>query len=138
MAKVFNFRFPRIVLAGTVFLPEDSRNPMSATVNMDSGSLTLMILFFAFLAISSITWHFSRSRSILEQWAAKNGFKILHREYRTIFRGPFSAFTTRGQTVYYVTIRDQQGVERSGWVRCGGILFGLLVDKADVQWDDRP
>jgi len=86
--------------------------------------------------IGLMAWHFSRSRLVLEQWAAKQGFQILHSEYRNLFRGPFFWTTSRGQTVYYVRVRDRRGIERSGWVRCGGWFFGLMTNKAEVRWED--
>ena len=103
---------------------------------MNDGSTILMILLVAIVAIGSMAWHFSRSRSILEQWAAEQGFEIVHREYRSFRRGPFFWTTSKGQTVYYVTVRDSTGNQRSGWVRCGGWFLGLMADKAEVRWED--
>ena len=51
-------------------------------------------------------WHFSRSNSLLDQWAERNG--------------------------YYVTAEDREGKRRRGWGRCGG----LLSDNVEVRWDD--
>jgi hypothetical protein len=79
-------------------------------------------------------WHFWRSRQLLEHWAARNGFQIIHSEFRWFFKGPFFLLS-RGKTVYRVTVRDHNGRDRSGWVRCGGIWFGLLTDSATVVWD---
>jgi hypothetical protein len=103
---------------------------------MDSGFQSLLFVVFVLLVIGSLTWHFSRSRSVLEQWADENGFEILHSEYRNLVRGPFFWTTSRGQTVYYVRVRDSNGLVRSGWVRCGGWFLGLMSDKAEVRWDD--
>ena len=103
---------------------------------MDSGLQILIFLFVSVAVIGSIAWHLSRSRSVLEYWANENGFQIVHSEYRTLFRGPFFWTTSRGQTIYYVTVRDGRGTERSGWVRCGGWFLGLMTDKAEVRWDD--
>ena len=44
--------------------------------------------------------------------------------------------SSRGQTVYCVTVEDEQGNQRHGWVRCGSWLFGLLSDNVDVRWED--
>jgi hypothetical protein len=40
------------------------------------------------------------------------------------------------QTVYRVTVEDGQGCRRTGWVRGGGWLRGLLSDTTEVHWDD--
>ena len=86
----------------------------------------LVIVLFVAVAICSIVWHFSRSRSLLEQWARDNDYEVISREYRNFFKGPFFWTSTKGQTVYYVTIRDADGNVRSGWLRCGGFWGGLL------------
>jgi len=78
--------------------------------------------------------HRSRSRSVLGGWAAANGFEIVRSDQRYFSRGPFFWTTSKGQTVYYVTVRDAQGGLRSGWVRCGSWWFGLWSDRAEVRW----
>lgn len=103
---------------------------------MDTIFQILALLVFALFVVGVIKWHFSRSHSVLEQWADEHGFEILHSEYRSLIRGPFFWTTSRGQTVYYVTVRDGHGTERSGWVRCGGWFLGLMTDKAEVRWED--
>ena len=98
---------------------------------------TLHAVPFAMTAVvigGLIFWHSFRSRSMLRQWAAEHGFEILRSEYRNIARGPFS-WSSRGQAVYYVTVRDSKGAERSGWVNCGG-LFGRWLEKPEVRWED--
>ena len=96
----------------------------------------LGIVAFVVFAIVMIAWHFSRSRSLLDQWAADNGFRIIESSYRNLVRGPFFWTTSKGQTVYRVTVEDGSGRRRSGWVRCGGWFLGLLSDRVQVRWDD--
>lgn len=79
--------------------------------------------------------HFTRSRELFEKWATENGFTIIHGEYRHLFRGPFSWNCSRGQTVYKVRVRDDNGKEYTGWVKCGGWFFGIITDKVEVIWD---
>jgi hypothetical protein len=94
------------------------------------------ILIAAVLLSAYVAWTLSRSREVLDQWAQTNQFEIIHAEFRNIFQGPFSFRTTQGQSVYYVKIRDRNGYERSGWVRCGGFLTGIFSDKVEVRWED--
>jgi hypothetical protein len=100
---------------------------------MQNGFLIVIVVA---VGIAAFMWHLSRSRSLLEKWAAENGYKILHTEYRNLFRGPFFWTSSKGQTVYYVKIRDREGNVRTGWVRCGGWWLGLLSDKTEVRWED--
>ena len=103
--------------------------------------MDFLLPVFAFAAVAAfvglmIWWHFSRSDSLLQQWAQRNGYRLVRREYRSFFKGPFFWTTSRGQTVYYVTVEDAEGNRRSGWVRCGGWFLGLLSDNVEVRWED--
>ena len=99
------------------------------------GDAALTILIIA-LAIGAVVWHYSRSRSLLEEWASENGYRILSSEHRHLVRGPFFWTTSKGQTVYRVSIEDREGRVRSGWVRCGSWMMGLWSDRVQVKWDD--
>jgi hypothetical protein len=90
----------------------------------------------AVIVVLGLMWHFGRSNSLLQQWAADNEYRILRQEYRTFFKGPFFWSSTKGQTVYYVVVEDSEGNKRRGWVRCGGWWFGLLSNNVEVRWDD--
>jgi hypothetical protein len=96
----------------------------------------LIIAVVAGLALLSIWWTISRSRSILENWAARNGFQIEDAHLCWLWRGPFFWTSSKGQAVYRVIIYDAEGRMRQGWVRCGNFWWGIFVDEADVRWDD--
>jgi hypothetical protein len=96
----------------------------------------LVIVACIAIIILIYIWEFKRSGEILQQWADENDFEIIHREYRTTFRGPFSWTTTKSQTVYFVQVCDRNGRERSGWVRCGSWFWGLSSNTAEVRWED--
>jgi hypothetical protein len=100
------------------------------------GKTLLFFLVFGAVPFALIVWHFSRSRSILEEWVKDNGYEILDSEFRNFFRGPFFWTSGKGQTVYYVKTRDRDGRVRTGWVRCGGFWAGLLSNQAEVRWED--
>jgi hypothetical protein len=94
------------------------------------------------LSIAMLIFHYRRSGSILDKWAAENGYQILESELRPLRRGPFFFTTAKGQEVYRVTVQDAGGAIRRGYVRCGSFFFGMLSDRAEVRWDneapDRP
>jgi hypothetical protein len=96
----------------------------------------LVVLLFTGMAVLLFLWHFTRSDSLLSQWAERNCYTILHQEYRTFFKGPFFWTSGKDQTVYYVVVEDQAGNRRKGWVRCGGFFLGLLSDHVEVRWDE--
>lgn len=96
-------------------------------------------LFFAFaaaaLALGAVYWTHRRGQAILKKWAEEEGVHIVTFE-RVFFSGGFSAFSTsRNQVVYSIVVRDQNGRERKGWVRCGSFWNGVWgSDEAEVKW----
>lgn len=109
---------------------------MVDTIAWSGGGNAAILILIVTAAVCLIAWHYSRSRSLLEQWAGENGYRIVSSEHRHLVRGPFFWTTSKGQTVYRVTIEDTGGRLRSGWVRCGSWLAGLLSDKVQVKWDE--
>jgi hypothetical protein len=95
-----------------------------------------MAALVIFVVIFTLAWRYGRSGALLSKWAAKNGFRIIHEEYRFLRKGPFFWTSAKGQTVYYVVALDSAGNKRRCWVRCGSWWFGLLSDKVEVRWDD--
>jgi hypothetical protein len=83
-----------------------------------------------------VVFHYSRGSSLLEEWAARNGYRVVSRENRLFFKGPFFWTTSKGQEVYYVTLEDEKGDRRNAWVRCGGWVLGMLSNNVEVRWDD--
>ena len=103
---------------------------------MDAAVPGLGFLAVLAFAVAIIFWQFSRSRQILEHWARDNNYSIVSSQFRWFCKGPFFWTSSKGQTVYYVTVETADGQARNGWVRCGGWFWGLLADSADVQWDE--
>src|SRR5262245_24206470 len=97
---------------------------------------SLQIVAVLGLVAFGLWWHYPGSAGFVGRWAEENGFMIVDRRLRHLFRGPFTWTTAEGQTVYRVTVVDSSGRERSGWVRCGSFAFGLLSDKIRVRWDE--
>jgi hypothetical protein len=88
------------------------------------------------LLVGYFIWFFRRSRSLLRQWAKKNGFEIVHAKLCWLVQGPFTGLSNKGQTVYRIKVRDHHGQERLGWLLCGGIWSGLFSSQIRVEWDD--
>jgi hypothetical protein len=81
-------------------------------------------------------WTHRRAEFLLQQWAERNELRILEKEERKLFRGPFSWDSSRGQMVYRVTVADKAGNTHSGFVRLGSWARGIFSDKAEVKWDE--
>jgi hypothetical protein len=94
------------------------------------GVLVILAILGGYLYV-----YFSRSKRLLERWANENRYQLLHAEYRSVRKRPF-LWSAKGQAVYRVEIRDEQGNNRQGWVRCGSWLLGVFADEVKVKWDD--
>jgi len=96
----------------------------------------LLVAFVSVIIAASFYWSSSKGRSMLEQWAAENGYDIQSQEECWFFRGPFFWTSSKGQKVYKVALRDRDGRVRNGYARCGSYWLGLWSDAVEVRWDD--
>jgi hypothetical protein len=71
---------------------------------------------------------------VLPRWAKQHGFRIIRRELRTFFQGPF--FLNKYKPVYYLTVEDQEQRQRTGWIRLGCWFIIGFIEKIEVQWED--
>src|ERR1700722_3649168 len=81
-------------------------------------------------------WQHARSRSLIAGGAAQNRFEVLTIEARYLRKGPFFWTSSNAQTIYSITVRDDQNQIRSGWVRCGGGGFGLCSNRTEGGWKE--
>lgn len=102
---------------------------------MDAVVPFLGVVFVLIFAFASIAFHFSRSTSLLDGWAEREGVRILAREKCWFFKGPFFWTTSKGQDVYYVTVEDRSGRTRTAYVRVGGMFLGMFSDNVEVRWE---
>jgi len=81
-----------------------------------------------------------REAQMLQRWAEQSGFELLQFRQRAFSESaPFFFLTTHRAPNYFVNVRDQQGTERSGWVRLGTVLESIYwggKDKVEVQWEE--
>jgi hypothetical protein len=96
----------------------------------------LVVLTLVAVSVIASVWYMTRSFSIVERWAERNGYRIIRQDSRVFFRGPFSWNSSNSQDVYRVTVEDRSGNRKSGWIRCGGWFLGpLLSDDVEEAWD---
>jgi hypothetical protein len=98
----------------------------------------ILFLLIAAVAIALTIAQNGRARTILDRWAARNGFEILEAERRYVRLGAFFFRATEGQAVFRVTIQDADDRVRRGYVKCGGLWLGVWSDQAVVAWDRDP
>jgi hypothetical protein len=96
----------------------------------------VLILLLAVALIAGTVWHFRRGRTMLADWAAREGVELLSAERCMFWTGPFWWRTGKDNIVYRVRVRGRDGRERSGYARCGGLFLGMLSDQVTVVWDE--
>lgn len=91
--------------------------------------LGLIVLLGVFLY-----FHITRSRKLVNQWADEHGYELLVAQHSWFLRGPYF-WSSRGQVIYRVQVRDELGHVRDGWVRCGSWFAGVMSDKVEGVLD---
>jgi hypothetical protein len=102
---------------------------------MSSDRMIIIVLLALGWLVLSKTFHWFRSRFLLEQWARSNGFELLKMSIPWFKSTPF--YTSNRQEVYQIIVRDHSGQERSGWARCGGFWLGFLANEVEVKWGSK-
>lgn len=99
----------------------------------------VILLFIVMFVFSIVMWirRMSIAQDRVDQWAQQNGYEIISRQRRTMFRGPFWLTTSKSQEVYEITVRDRDGNQREGYVRVGGMFLGMMSDNLEVRWKDQ-
>lgn len=95
-------------------------------------------LVVATIATTVHYWMARRARVMLKKWAEENGYEVGSAEYRAFRKGPYFMKSSNNQAVLKIIVADEDGNVKSGWVCCGSWLGGVLVDKINVTWDDKP
>lgn len=102
---------------------------------MELVGLVLLLIVCPVVILLTFLWRKSRTDEILANWARENNVEVVESESRP-FRGPFFWSSNDHQTVRRIVVRDCDGNERSGYIRCGSYFGGLLSEQTKVKWDD--
>ena len=118
-------------LPATVVKPHQARR-------MDLTDAKAKIIGLATGVVGAFVWNLFRGPRLRDRWALENGFQILHSNRRRWRAGPFTWTRSLNQIVYLVHVRDYEGSERSGWVRCGSYRqgWGISDNQFEVSWND--
>jgi hypothetical protein len=84
-----------------------------------------------------MSWDLARTRRLMDEWAAENGYKVFRADLKVLSSGPFSQLLTMltMQHVCRIQVVDGEGQERCGWARGGGLLSGLWKRKLEIRWE---
>ena len=92
-----------------------------------------IVLIALCLTAASLTWHWFRSKFLLDKWAKEHGFELLKMNYPLLGAGPFW-WASKRQEVYRIRVRDRSGREHSGWANAAD--FGVVSSsiKSRSNW----
>jgi hypothetical protein len=116
---------------------------VNAGIRMKEIAIVAVIGAGAIAALLGLYGH-GRRREVwmLRRWAGRSRFELLcFRQRAFVEAAPFSFWTSHRTPNYFVTVRDEQGRERSGWVRLGTVFESIYwdgKDKVEVKWEDTP
>ena len=100
---------------------------------MDNNILIIVISILAVVLYLT----YSRARSILETWADENGYQILSSNPRFLGRGPYTYTLMGKQWVFHVVVRASDGTTKTGYVKLGSFLWGVMVNRAEARLDGK-
>jgi len=101
------------------------------------GSVLATLLFLAaWIGIPAylLHFHFRVVPTALSRWAEAGGYRLLRKQRRHYFTGPFFWNSSKLQVVYRVNVEDEERQERWGWVRIGQSWWPS-ADQIQVEWD---
>ncbi len=93
-----------------------------------------MVALLILVVAASIYGYVARSNHLLHKWARDNDLEVLQAEFRMVRKGPYT-WSSRGQAVFRVEVRDRDGRTRQGWVRCGSWFLGVTSDQVESSFD---
>lgn len=95
----------------------------------------IALTFLTVFALWALWYLNSRAEHMLERWCRHTGLDLLSRECCWVGTGPYAMAPLNGQWVYRISIRNRAGRVKTGYVRIGSTLLGVLAEEVDVLWD---
>jgi hypothetical protein len=97
------------------------------------GTALIIIVAAVVLYPVQLWWRHRVGRSRLRQWAKSEGVTLVDFRYQ-VMGGPFFPIQ-HGLLVYEVSVLDAKENSRTGHVKIGGFVPGLLSPRVEVIWD---
>jgi hypothetical protein len=91
-------------------------------------------LMFGIVPLLVCWFQYSKANEALLNWAQSSGVELITAERRYLRTGPFFLAHDRGDAVFKIVVRDQDGINRSGWLRVG--IWWLYSNQTKVIWDE--
>ena len=89
-------------------------------------------LSFVLLLMLYLGWYFSKANTMLKMWADGNNYQIVSKEYTNSIESGFPY--SRANIIFNVRLVDENGIQKTAWVRCGNRNFGVFFNEVEVKW----
>lgn len=100
------------------------------TVGMLTAAAALTVVLGTYLGCTAI----GRIDDAFARWAKQHGLRVIRRESRTFFQGPF--FLNQYRPFFYVTLEDRERTRKNAWVRLGWWYLIGFKEYIEVRWED--
>jgi hypothetical protein len=98
-------------------------------VGLATAAAALALVLGTYLGCTAI----GRIDEALSRWATEHSLRIVRKESRTFFQGPFPR--NRYRPVYYVTLEDRELKQSKAWIRLGWWYLLGFKEYVEVRWD---
>src|SRR5262245_22116990 len=99
---------------------------MIHSVSTDMVVTIAALAFLTFVAGLIYIAECAKRRKALQRWASSCGYKVVCARQPILSEAsPFPISASKAQQVFRVTVQDQEGGVRSGWVLLGTAFCGL-------------
>jgi len=98
---------------------------------MQSSILTIGLSVLAIVLFLT----YSRAQMILRTWAEENDYQMISSNMRFLSRGPYTYTLLGKQWVSHVVVRTSDGTTKTGYVKLGSFLWGVMVNRAEARLD---
>ncbi len=71
----------------------------------------------------------------LQAWAEENHYKMIDSKGAAFWEGPKAWLRSKNQHAYRITVQDEQGRRRQGWILFGD-AWGMAPNKAEWNFDN--
>lgn len=79
---------------------------------------------------------YQRAVGRLDRWTAAHRLRLIRRRFWAWPAGPMAEAVKRAEPVFRIEVLDEDGIAKTGWVRCGRGVGGFGGDDVDVEWTD--
>lgn len=93
------------------------------------GLLAAVVVFF----VLNMGRKYQEAR--LQVWAEENHYKVLNFRGAAFWEGPKAWLRSKNQHAYRITVQDEQGRQRQGWILFGD-TWGMTPNKAEWNFDN--